>query len=375
MNVSKADYYSLGDVFDHIKSFGFYLKARLGYLFVVMLAGIGLGVLYYNVQMPKYIAETTFILDEKSSGGGLAGIASQFGFDIGNLTGGSSIFTGDNILDIFHSRRISNEVLLSETEEGNGAKTLADLFLDFKGWRRKWSSNAELKDITFNNVRGKGVLSPIQDSVLNEIFKDVQRHMLSAERLNKKGSIIRVQAISSNSTFSKLLSERMVDATAAMYLDLKTGTAQANISKLQRRSDSLLVLLNQKSFVAAASQPLDINPGIKSAIVPTEILTRDKSVLGTLYSEVTKNLEASKLLLSQQTPVIQILDRPGHTLEDNRIKLPFLILVSPIVAIAVFVIFAFPFFLVHSKKRNRKRISKSLPTEAETLGNNRSCLI
>jgi hypothetical protein len=79
-----------------------------------------------------------------------------------------------------------------------------------------------------------------------------------------------------------------------------------------------LMLLNRKSFTAAASQPLDINPAMRTAVVVNEIATRDKTVLATLYSEVTKNLEASKLVLSQRTPVIQVLDRPTHLLVDKK---------------------------------------------------------
>lgn len=95
----------------------------------------------------------------------------------------------------------------------------------------------------------------------------------------------------------------------------------ANIARMQRRADSLLALLNNKSYSVAASQMLDINPGFKTATVPTEIASRDKTVIATLYAEVTKNLEASKLILSQQTPVIQILDKPAWPLVDKREKL------------------------------------------------------
>lgn len=314
-------------------------------LLLVFSISILVALVLYHSQKPDYRAVTTFILEEKSTpGGGLAGLASQFGFDIGNL-GGGSIFTGDNILDILRSKKIINEVLLTRLDSGKNAQTLADLFLDFKGWKKKWRSKAELKDINFTNVQNLETLSLKQDSVLNEIHSFIIKHALSTDRLNKKGSIISVQITATNSVFARLMTERMVSAAANLYLDIKTGTAQANISKLQRRSDSLLVLLNQKSYVAAANQPLDINPGIKSAVVPLEIVSRDKTVLATLYAEVTKNLEASKLILSQQTPVIQILDRPGQLLNDNKRSLTYMLVVTPVAGIVLYFVLAFPFFL------------------------------
>lgn len=306
-----------------------------------ILAGI---ILYYN-QKPNYQAVTTFILEEKSTpGSGLAGLASQFGLDIGSL-GGGSIFTGDNILDILRSKKIINEVLLTRLDSGKNTQTLADLFLDFKGWKKKWQNEADLKDVNFNNVQSLETLSLKQDSILNEIHSFIIKHALSADRLNKKGSIISVQVTATNSLFARLMTERVVSAAANLYLDIKTGTAQANIAKLQRRSDSLLVLLNQKSYVAAANQPLDINPGVKSAVVPLEIVSRDKTVLATLYAEVTKNLEVSKLILSQQTPVMQILDGPGQVLNDNKHSLTYMLIVTPVAGLVLYFVLAFPFFL------------------------------
>jgi hypothetical protein len=95
------------------------------------------------------------------------------------------------------------------------------------------------------------------------------------------------------------------------------------------------MLLNSKSYRAASSQLLDINPGIKSAVVPAEIATRDKTVAATLYAEVTKNLEASRMMLSQQTPVIQILDTPGELLDDHKMSIPFLMVVSTLIVLVI----------------------------------------
>ena len=61
---------------------------------------IGLGYAYF--EKDKFKAEATFIVEEKSgSKSGLGALASQVGFDLGSLTGGSAgLFEGDNILDI-----------------------------------------------------------------------------------------------------------------------------------------------------------------------------------------------------------------------------------------------------------------------------------
>lgn len=346
MEENKEEYYSIGNIIVFIKSFFNYLRRKWLLLMITALAGAGLGVIYWFIQKPKYEAVTTFILEEKSTGGsGLAGLASQFGLNLGSLSSGGSIFAGDNILDILKSKKVVQQVLLSQVDNTvPGSKTLGDYYLLFTGIKKKWKKNPLLSDISFVNTKNK--MSPIQDSVLNFIYETIIKKNLVTERTRKQSNIIKVRLIAPDRLFARLMTERLIEEAGKLYLDIRTGTAQENIRQLQRRSDSLLLLLNNKSYSAAASQLLDINPGIRSAIVPTEIAIRDKTVLATLYAEVTKNLEISKLLLSQQTPVIQLLDRPEYLLDDNKKGLAFLLIVFSFAACFMYIVGAFFLFLV-----------------------------
>lgn len=323
MSMEKEEYYSINNIIHVLRSFLSFVIGKWWWLAIAVIVGIGIALGIRFIQKPKYEAVSTFVLEEKSSGaGGLAGLASQFGLDIGGMASGGSIFAGDNILDILKSRKIVQKVLLSkvEPEQSGSGQTLADLFLDYSGWKEKWESKNLVNNISYTKIRNADSLSLVQDSVLNVIYKYITEKSLVADRLNKKGTIIMVQITESNALFAKLMTDRLVDEAGKLYMDIKTGTSTANINKMQRRADSLLALLNNKSYSVAASQMLDINPGIKVATVPTEIASRDKTVLATLYAEVTKNLEASKLLLSQQTPIIQILDKPEWPLVDKKTK-------------------------------------------------------
>ena len=336
MERKKEDYYSAGDMLAGVKSFLNQLRKRWWLFLLIALAGAGAGAFYYYSQKPKYEAVCTFILEEKQGGmGGLGSIASQFGLDIGGMSGGGSIFAGDNILDILKSKKVVQQVLLSRVDSGGSRGiTLSDLYLDFSGLKEKWKNKPRLQNISF--AGGDKKLDPVQDSVLNIIYDQVNKKNLVADRISKKGTIIKVQVTAQNQVFAKLLTERLVEQAGKMYLSIKTGTAQANINRMQRRSDSLLALLNNRSYRAASSQLLDVNPGLKTAAVPVEIAVRDKTVIATLYTEVVKNLEASKLLLSQQTPVIQLLDTPGLSLYDNKKGIAFLVIVFSFVAVMIY---------------------------------------
>ena len=311
------DEISLKELIDKLRTFWKYLKTKWVIFFAAAIIGGLLGLAYYYLQSPKYTADCTFILEEKSSsGGGLAGLASQFGFDVGSM-GGSSLFAGDNLLEIIPSRKIVESVLLTKVDS-NTDHTLADLFLDFTNLKKSWANKPRLANVSFNKVESRNGLSLIQDSVLNVIYKRVTKNYLTVDWARKKASLIRVSTTSKDERFSKYLTERVVEASKKLYIDLKSGTAQANVNRLQRRADSILALLNNKSYQTASSQILNPNLAMREALVPTEISTRDKTVLGTLYAEVVKNLETSKILLSQQTPVIQIIDNPEFPLVNDK---------------------------------------------------------
>jgi hypothetical protein len=344
---NKEDYYSFTDIVGGARAFLHHLSKKWWLFIIAAALGAAAGFLLFYIQKPKYEAECTFILEEKQGGmGGLGSIASQFGIDMGGMSGGGSLFAGDNILDILKSRKVVQKVLLTKTDTAQATLTLADTYLDFSHLKKNWQNKPALAGVNFKNASS---LSPVQDSVLNIIYNLLLKKHLSADRSSKKGTIIKVKVAASDMVFSKLLAERLVDEASKMYLNIKIGTAQRNIERMQFRSDSLLALLNRKSYTAASSQMLDANPGLKTALVPVEIATRDKSVIAALYTEVTKNLEASKMLLSQQTPVIQPLDLPGITLYDNKKGLLFFIIIGIFAFVAIVVTII---GLVHFMKRS-----------------------
>ncbi len=307
----------LGDVIESIKRFFSYLRSQFMLIALCAVIGLVLPLVYRAMQKPAYAASTTFILEEKSAGGGgLAGIASQVGLDLGSLGSGSSLFTGDNILDIIKSRVIIEKVLLTPIS-GSAGKTLADLYLDFTGLGERLPA-----PVSFAILSDSAAIVPAhsvyQDSVLYVMYEQIAKKNVSVDRLNKKGSIFKIVTVSQNQVFSKNFAERLLRETTTYYVNVKTSAAAANVKRLQARGDSLLRVLNAKSYNAASFQILDPNVAYKSMSVPAEVSSRDKSIVFSIYAEVTKNLEMSRIALVSQTPVIQLLDVPKYPLMDDR---------------------------------------------------------
>lgn len=329
------------DLLDALTRYMRYLADRWkqGVLWVIL--GAGLAIMYSFFQAPKYVGKVTFILEEKSGGmsGGLSGIASQFGIDLGGLTGGSGMFSGDNILDILVSRSIVEKVLLTKVDStaGTNAATLADLFLNISGLKKKLDrKGGNLSSVAYNNLRLADQHSTLQDSVLFLMYeKLVKKHVL-AERLNKKGSIIKITTVSEDPMFSKIFSERLLEETRRLYVEVKTGISAANVARLEKRADSLLRIMNAKSYQSASMQVLDANAAYKTATVPAESTQRDRMVTYAIYTEVMKNLEASKMAVANQTPVVQLLDVSKYPLPDERKSTGLLLLIGSMAGLLIF---------------------------------------
>jgi hypothetical protein len=326
---SNTDEISLHELVIKIKYFFAFLKSKWLNLFFAGIVGALFGLGYYYVQSSKYTAECTFVLDEKSGGGGaLASLVPSFGVDVGGmLGGGGNLFAYDNILDIMQSRRIVESVLLSEVDTAiTTHQTLADLYLNFTKLKIAYDKKERTAGIHFNGYSSRNQFSPVQDSILYVIYKSVIKNHLVTDRTNKKTQVFKVDITSKNEYFSKLLAERVVTETKNLYIGIKTGTTQKNIDRLQQKADSLLLLLNGKSYESAEAQVLNANPAMKNVLVPTKLATRNETIIGTLYTEVVKNLETAKTTLMLQTPVIQILDNPKLPLENNKSKRSLLII-------------------------------------------------
>lgn len=329
------------DLLDALSRYMIYLVGRWKQGVLLVILGAGLAIVYTLFQAPKYVGKVTFILEEKSGGmsGGLSGIASQFGIDLGGLTGGSGMFSGDNILDILVSRSIVEKVLLTKMDSAAGANssTLADSFLNISGLKRKLGrKGGGLFSVSYNTLRVADQHSTLQDSVLFLMYEKLVKKHILAERLNKKGSIIKITTVSTDPMFSKIFSERLLEETRRLYVEVKTGISAANVARLEKRADSLLRIMNTKSYQSASMQVLDANAAYKTATVPAESTQRDRMVTYAIYTEVMKNLEASKMAVANQTPVIQLLDVSKYPLPDERKSGGLLLLIGAVVGLLAF---------------------------------------
>lgn len=309
--VKEKDEISLKELILKLQDLVSFLLRKWLLILIAGIVGAGLGLFYSSTRKPVFLAELTFVLeDSKSSSlGAYSSIASQFGIDVGGSSG-VGVFSADNILTFLKSRLMVEKTLLSPVQYQGKEMSFADLYIQVNNFRKGWEKNPELAKISFPVNPDRSKFTIVQDSLLNMIYESIVKNDLQISKPDKKGSFITVASGSLNEVYAKEFTIKLVDEATTFYIDTKTKRSKTNVDMLQAKADSLEILLNRKVYSAAVSKDLNLNPARSVASVQTEVMTRDKALLQTVYAEVVKNLELSRMSMAQETPLIQIIDSP-----------------------------------------------------------------
>jgi hypothetical protein len=289
------------ELFQYFRSFRFWIL-------LVGITGGTLGLAYAHFfREVEYTSKLTFAIEEKGGGGGsLAGIASQFGFDLGGVVGGGSVglFTSDNLLLLLKSNRIIQGALLKpvpELEEGN----LLNHYLKIH-FQKELNKN-EISLIDSRTIRSE--FTRDQDSVVAFVAENLSKEVEIVKR-DKKASLIDITIIDPSEKFAFLFNQFLIQEATDLYIELKVGKMRRSVKLLQSRVDSVHRVLD--GTMRSAAMAMDQSLGIVS-LAPRVSTTKkqlENQMLGTLFGELTKNLELTKFTLEREEPVIQIVDAP-----------------------------------------------------------------
>jgi uncharacterized protein involved in exopolysaccharide biosynthesis len=336
-----SDEISFAEIKIKIKSWLAYLKQYwLKFLLIGLIGGV-LGFLYAYILPKNYKAKLSFVVEEgKSTTGGLASLAGQFGIDLGTASG-SGLLSGENLLLFLKSTSLTKDVLLTPYDTARNY-SLADKYADVYQLKEKWLKNKIInKQVNFP-VKSKELFTRQQDSLLADIVENILKKAILVERPEKKATFITVETNLRDELLSKFYCERLVQKAIDRYVQSKIKRLKINVDRLQLRSDSIESVLNNKTYKSAFDQErvLDVNPGSRTATVNAEVSTRDKMMLTTIYGEVIKNLEIAKVQLNQETPTIQIVDDVTLPLKKVKPNTLFWILAGIIATTSLYVFFS-----------------------------------
>jgi hypothetical protein len=314
--------FSIKEIIFKIKNLIYYLISKWKIIVIIVLIGAFLGLLYSLNQKPIYTAVLTFVLEDEKQGGASFGgtLANQFGLEIGGGNAGG-MFSGANLNELFKSRRIVEQTLLTTTTNRDGKIiSLAELFLINNKWRKNWENNTKMKNIHFSPKDKRENFTRIQDSILGEIFTVLSnKEKLQISQKNIKTGIISVETKSENELFAKIFTEALAQEVSDFYIETKSKKARINLSILQRQTDSIrMELYNSITGVAIANDnTFALNPALN--IHRTTSTRREISVSANtaILNELVKETELAKVSVRKSTPLIQIIDRPIFPLEKQ----------------------------------------------------------
>lgn len=306
---------TLYDVKLIFKNWFHYLFSKWHVFVLVGLFCGALGVLYAAFDKPVYTAELTFTSENEASGNfsAYAGIAAQFGLDMGGSS--NSAFEGENLMYLMRSRKLIEKTLFSTVEINKENILLINYYLRVHDFEVPGNKTGMARKMTFTNVKEPNNRN--RDSVLQVICKNIDK-ALDIQKADKKTDIIVVRLKDTHELFAKIFVEELVNKVIQYYTDYKVRKIKQNVGILQRQTDSVRNLISGNIIDIAVSSDLNVNP--TRQIVRTGVQRKqvDAQVNSSLYTELVKNLELSKLALLKETPLIQIIDTPMFPLEKKK---------------------------------------------------------
>jgi uncharacterized protein involved in exopolysaccharide biosynthesis len=322
--LNNSEEISLKELILKIQEWWRYLLSKWVIIVIAVIIGGAIGLTYAYLKKPIYKAELSFALqDEKSGSGGLSsalGLASQFGIDLGGGSAGGE-FSGDNLLELMKSRSMVEKALLTTVSINGKPETLAELYINFNELREAWGGKPDMQNVRFLPGADRSKFTLKQDSILGVFHSTLVKNNLTVDKIDKKLSIISLSVNSTNELFSKNFTEVLARVVSDFYIQTKTQKAAKNVAILQKQTDSVRRELNSAlsgvAFLIDASP--NANPSKQTLRVPSQRRQVDVAANQAIFAELVKNLELAKMSLLQETPLIQVIDRPILPLEKEKV--------------------------------------------------------
>ena len=309
------DEIQLKDILIKLSEYKSYLLKKKFTIASISFLCLVVGILFAIQSETKYNAELTFVVEGEKQGGSLgamSGLASQFGFDIGGGSG-STTFSQQNILELLKSRGVVKAALMQSGKVNGKNNLLIEHYLSINKFKESWEKNDDFKGVSFHNKN-----TYIHDSISGLIWSKIIEENLLIELKNDEANIINLSYKSVNPNYAKYFVEALIGEMSKMYVKYQTAQASNTLDFLQSRADSVFLELEiaEQEFAKVK----DINQRIVKASgrLKELQLMRRVEVLNTMYLEIVKNLELSKITLLNQTPIIQIIDTPILPLKEDK---------------------------------------------------------
>ena len=249
---------------------------------------------------------------------GALGLASQFGIDMGGSAGG--IFAGDNLLELFKSRRMVEQTLLNPVTVDGKAISFAEWYIQNAQWRKAWAAKEGYQNIQFLPNAYRAQFTRVQDSIMGMMYEDLKKNGLTVTQKDKKISIISVEVKSADELFAQKFTEAIAKEVSEFYVLTKSEKANMNMAILQHQTDSIRGELNGAitGVALANDNTFGLNPALNVQRVPSARRQVDVQANTAILTVLVQQTEMAKVTLRKETPLIQVIDRPILPLKKEK---------------------------------------------------------
>lgn len=314
--------FSLLNLINSIKDWFTYLLSNLKGIVIITSIFLSLVLLFNFIKSPVHYARTSFVLDSESSSnsiGDIASLASLAGINASSFIDASSLFQIDNIQELYRSNSMIKQTLLTDSDFGNERSLLIDRLASNEKIDKKWDK----LNVDFSSYNSKSNNLRVHDSILNEVVKIIKEKYLLVDKPSRKTTILEIGFDHKDELFAKSFNENLVSIVNDFYFKTKTQKTGENLKILERQADSVKKVLDKSIlFLAEKDQSIpNPNPLTKVSLVPYQKALVDVQANGAIYQQIVTQLELAKVTHRNNTPLIQIIDKPVLPLENSRLKL------------------------------------------------------
>lgn len=324
---TKEESLSLNDIIKTLKVYWDFLLKRWWIVVICGLLGGALGLVYACLRTTNYEARYVFTIGGSSSSSSNMGSLTAL-LGLGSTSMGA--FSGDNILELFKSRSLMENTLLSPIEYNGDTITFMEYSLICDSVRASClerdseegeeEGRVSICDVEFPYGQSRSSFSRVQDSILLSKAGALLQTNVKVEKRDKKLSYVEYVFTYPNEEFAKAFATSHLNQVSSFYVNTKTELSRLNIESFQDQADSVRRELDKALSSRAYYADGNMNAARQIVGVQLRKLETDIQILATSYAEMIKNIEVLKLDLARETPLIQIIDSPIFPLPNDKMR-------------------------------------------------------
>ena len=319
----------LKDIILKIKSFyKEVLRYRKSIILVSMLFAAYFAYKAFTTK-PVYTATLTYMINNNdgNSLGAIKGILGQFGF------GKSDKYNKDKIVALNKARIIVEKVIFQKTKFKNKEDFLANHIITYLDTIDRWAyipwykrffkKENPLKGFKFTKGEPEQ-FSYLENSALKNIYSFIAGDPESGSAgimksgYNEDTEILYIKTTTLNGKLSADVTNLIFDQLSEYYISKSIEKQKKTYDIVKEKKDSILTELKKTERQLAAFKDRNYGAYNYKSTLREKELTRELHKLNLMYGEIIKNLEIADFSLKNNTPFVQVIDRPLLPLDSEK---------------------------------------------------------